>query len=75
MGERPYGILDNKTIKNLLKNPSENLKHYLPQSHQFGSDEVYTHLISPCLTYNAALRPRFKDLIERVFTIFNEKIQ
>ena len=67
--------MDNKTVQNLLKSPSENLSRHLPQSHQFGSDEVYTHLILPCLTYNAALRPRFKDLVERILTIFNGKIQ
>ena len=73
MGERPYGDMINSSIKNILKNASENLSHYLPQSSQFGSDELYTHIILRCLTYNAAARPRFKDLTERVSIILNQK--
>ncbi|CAF0952555.1 unnamed protein product [Adineta steineri] len=75
LGERPYGSLDNKTVKNLLKNPLENFTRFLPQSREFGSDEVYTHLMLPCLTYNVALRPRFKDLVQRILTIFNNNIR
>jgi hypothetical protein len=71
LGERPYGNIDNKIVKYILKNASENLSDYLPQSNQFGSDETYTHIILPCLTYNVALRPRFKDLIERVRNILH----
>ncbi|UJR34889.1 hypothetical protein I4U23_027668 [Adineta vaga] len=75
IGQRPYGNLDNRTIQNLLKNSSENLPYFLPQSQQFGSNEVYTHLILPCLTCCVALRPYFKDLVGRVSTIFNDQIQ
>ncbi|CAF0903657.1 unnamed protein product [Adineta ricciae] len=72
LGERPYGHLDNRTVKNLLKTSSSNFSQYFPQSQQFGSNEVYTHLILPCLTYNVALRPSFKDLNERICRILNE---
>jgi hypothetical protein len=73
MGERPYGDMHNSTIKQVLKSKSENLSRYLPQSEKFGSDEAYTHIILPCLTYNVALRPRFRDLTDRVFIILNLK--
>jgi hypothetical protein len=63
-----------KRIKYILRNSSENLSRYLPQSQQFGSDEIYTHIILPCLTYNVALRPHFKDLTERIINILKQKI-
>lgn len=71
LGERPYGNIDNNQLKIILNNSSENLSHYLPQSNQFGSDEIYTHLILPCLTYNVNLRPKFIDLNERIINILN----
>ena len=65
--------MTNRIVKNILKNPSENLSQYLPQSTQFGSDEIYTHIILPCLTHNLVLRPRFRDLNEKIFSILNQK--
>jgi hypothetical protein len=64
--------MNNGYIKRILKNTSESLSHYLPQSQQFGSDELYTHIILPCLIYNVALRPRFRDLTDRIGTILIE---
>ncbi|CAF1043345.1 unnamed protein product [Adineta ricciae] len=72
LGERPFGYFNNQTVKNLLKTSSSNFSQYFPQSQQFGSNEVYTHLILPCLTYNVTLRPSFKDLNERISKILNE---
>ncbi len=67
--------MNNGNIKKILKNPSETFSHHFPQSQQFGSNELYTHIILPCLTYNVALRPRFRDLTDRIGTILIDQIQ
>jgi hypothetical protein len=61
--------MTNFAVTILLKNSSENLTRHLPKPRQFGSDETYTHIILPCLTYNVTMRPRFRDLRERLVTI------
>ena len=65
--------MTNRIVKNILKNASKSLSHYLPQSSQSGSDETYTHIILPFLTYNVVLKPRFRDLNERIFSILTQK--
>jgi len=72
LGERPFGKLSNYAVPVVLKNSSENLSNHLPQP-QFGSNETYTHIILLCLTYNLAVRPRFKDLRERLVTILADR--
>lgn len=71
LGERPFPTLSNARVMNVLKNPSENLSQYLAKPRPFASEETYTHLILLCLTYNFTMRPKFKDLRERLVTIFN----
>ncbi|CAF4635942.1 unnamed protein product, partial [Rotaria sp. Silwood2] len=75
LGERPFATMNNNAIKNILKNPLLNLYFYLPQSHKYMSNEIYNQIIRPCLTYNVTLRPRFRDLIERVQNIFHDRIK
>ncbi|CAF4622141.1 unnamed protein product, partial [Rotaria sp. Silwood2] len=72
LGERPFGSINNFAVHILLKNASENLSRFLPQPEHFGSNEIYTHIILPCLTYNVAMRPRFRDLRERLITILTD---
>jgi len=71
LGERPFATLSNARVLNVLKNPSENLSQYLAKPRPFASEETYTHLILLCLTHNFTMRPKFKDLRERLVTIFN----
>lgn len=61
--------MSNFAVKLILKNSSENLSRHFPKPEQFASDATYTHIILPCLTYNVTMRPRFKDLKERLVTI------
>lgn len=65
--------MQNFAIKMFLKNSSENISQHLSKPRQFGSDETYTHIILLCLTHNLAMRPRFKDLRERLVTILIER--
>ena len=69
LGDRPFGQLNNFAFRHFIENLSENISRHLPKPQQFASDETYTHIILPCLTYNVAMRPRFKDLRERLVTI------
>jgi len=62
-------------VKIILKNSSENLSRHLTKPRHFGSDETYTHIILPCLTHNVTMRPRFKDLRERLATILADRTQ
>ena len=71
LGERPFGSLNNTIVKKILNNPTENLSRYLPKPTYCHSDEIYTHIILSCLTHNVTIRPRFRDLKERIFLIFN----
>ncbi|CAF0975546.1 unnamed protein product [Rotaria sordida] len=73
LGERPFRNVNNSAVQILLKNSSENLTHFLPQPEHFGSTEIYTNIILPCLTYNVAMRPRFRDLRERLLTLLTDK--
>ncbi len=73
MGDRPFGDMANYAVQIVLKNSSENLSRHLPKPQQFASDEIYTHIILLCLTYNVAMRPRFKDLRERIVTILVDR--
>ncbi|CAF1379610.1 unnamed protein product [Rotaria magnacalcarata] len=72
LGERPFGSISNFAVQVILKNSSENLNRHLPQP-RFGSSEIYTHIILPCLTYSVAMRPCFRDLKERLSNILTEK--
>jgi hypothetical protein len=67
--------MPNDAVRIVLKNASQNLSRYLPQSNQFGSDESYTHIILPCLTHSVTIRPRFRDLRERIRRILIEKMK
>jgi hypothetical protein len=69
LGDRPFGSINNFAVQIILKNSTENISRHLPQPRQFGSDETYTHIILPCLTYNVTMRPRFRDIKERLLTI------
>lgn len=69
LGDRPFSTMTNFAFQNFIRNSSENISRHLPQPKQFASDETYTHIILLCLTYNVAMRPRFKDLRERLVTI------
>ncbi|CAF3854075.1 unnamed protein product [Adineta steineri] len=69
LGDRPFGNMSYYALQTLLKNPSENLSRHLPKPRYFGSNETYTHIILPCLTYNVKMRPRFRDLKQRVLDI------
>jgi hypothetical protein len=73
LGDRPFGDMTNFAVQVILKNSSENISRHLPKPRQFASDETYTHIILPCLTYNVAMRPRFKDLRERLVTILVDR--
>jgi hypothetical protein len=59
----------------MLKNSSENLSIHLPQSTRFGSETIYTHIIIPCLIYNVNLRPRFRDLVDKIRHILSNNKQ
>lgn len=67
--------MSNLAVKLILKNSSENLSRHLPKSDQYASDATYTHIILLCLTYNVTMRPRFKDLRERINTILTDSSQ
>ncbi|UJR10881.1 hypothetical protein I4U23_015068 [Adineta vaga] len=69
LGERPYGSMHNSVIYDVLKNSSENIAHHLLKPRRFCSDETYTHIILLCLTHNVTMRPRFRDLQQRIITI------
>ncbi|CAF1088639.1 unnamed protein product [Adineta steineri] len=72
-GERPFGNMTDYALQIVLKNPSEILSRYVPKPRHCGSDETYTHIILPCLTYNVKMRPRFRDLKQRILdTLVNE---
>ncbi|CAF3372176.1 unnamed protein product [Rotaria socialis] len=73
LGELPFGNTNNIRLKTLLKNQSENLTQYLPQSTKYGFEKTYTDIILPCLSYNVNLKPNFHDLIERVQMILHDK--
>lgn len=75
MGDRPFGNKSNYAVKIILKKASENLSEHLPKPDQFASDATYTHIILLCLTYNVTMRPRFKDLKERINTILADLSQ
>jgi hypothetical protein len=63
--------MSNALVHSLLKNTAENISRHLPRPRQFGSEEIYTHIILPCLTYNVSMRPHFRDLRERLHTILD----
>lgn len=65
--------MTNMAIKMLLRKSSENISKYITKPSRFGTEETYTHIILPCLTHNATMRPRFKDLRERLGTILTDR--
>ncbi|CAF1494385.1 unnamed protein product [Adineta steineri] len=74
LGERPFGNMTNDALQIVLKNPSEILSRYLPKPCHCGSDETYTHIILPCLTNSVTMRPRFRDLKQRILHILVNEI-
>ncbi|CAF1132227.1 unnamed protein product [Adineta steineri] len=74
LGERPFGNMTNYALQIVLKNPSEILSRYLPKPRHCGSDETYTHIILPCLTNSVTMRPRFRDLKQRILDILVNEI-
>ncbi|CAF1088566.1 unnamed protein product [Adineta steineri] len=74
LGERPFGNMTNDALQIVLKNPSEILSRYLPKPRHCGSDETYTHVILPCLTNSVTMRPRFRDLKQRILDILVNEI-
>ncbi|CAF4040473.1 unnamed protein product [Adineta steineri] len=74
LGERPFGNMTNDALQIVLKNPSEILSRYLPKPRHCGSDETYTHVILSCLTYYVKMRPRFRDLKQRILDILVNEI-
>ncbi|CAF1119860.1 unnamed protein product [Adineta ricciae] len=69
LGDRPYGNVHNSVIYDIVKNSSNSIPRYLPKPRRFCSDEAYTHIILLCLTHNVTMRPRFRDLQQRIATI------
>lgn len=61
--------MPNSTLYAILKNPSDGMARYLPKPRRFCADETYTHIILLCLTHNMLMRPRFRDLQQRIHTI------
>ncbi|CAF0852042.1 unnamed protein product [Adineta steineri] len=74
LGDRPFRNMTNYALKTVLKNPLEKLSQYLPKPRRLGSDEIYTHIILPCLTNSVTMRPRFRDLKQRILDILVNEI-